>query len=122
MSRCKHTYTEEEAPTNTGSLNRPARFNLRLDCQARARTIKVFSDAKSHFYPNGLKGGFAEIWEKVFLPLCGHAMWNLHEGKSIDRQVVMTLIRPLEQRDTKRATYKRLQLSFEFNCKQQEQR
>ena len=49
MARCKHTYTEEEAPTNTGSLNRPARFNLRLDCQTRARTIKVFSDAKSHF-------------------------------------------------------------------------
>ena len=49
-------------------------------------------------------------------------MWNLHEGKSIDRQVVMTLIRPLEQRDTKRATYKRLQMSFQFNCKQQEQR
>ena len=114
MARCKHTYTEAEAPTNTGSLNRPARFNLRLDCSARARTIKVFKDAQTTFTRCDRKGGFAEVWEKVFLPLCEHAMWNLHEGKSIDRQVVMTLIRPLEQRDTKRATYKRLQLSFEL--------
>ena len=120
MGKCKHTYTDSEAPTNTGSLNRPARFNLRLDCSARARTLKVFSDAKRTFYPNGLKGGFAEVWEKVFLPLCEHAMWNLHEGKAIDRQVVMTLIRPLEQRDTKRATYQRLQMSFKFTEKQEQ--
>ena len=114
MGKCKHTYTEAEAPTNTGSLARPARFNLRLDCSARARTIKVFSDAKLTFYPQGLNGGFAEVWEKIFLPLCEHAMWNLHEGKSIDRQVVMTLIRPLEKRNTKRETYRRLQMSFDF--------
>lgn len=115
MSRCKHTYTDAEAPTNTGSLNRPARFNLRLDCSARARTLKVFSDAKRHFYPEGVKGGFAEVWEKHFLPLCEHAMWNLHEGKAVDRAVVMSLFGPIEQRDTKRATYQRLQLSFQFN-------
>lgn len=115
MSRCKHTYTEAEAPTNTGSLNRPARFNLRLDCQTRARTIKVFNDAQKTFCQPNKFACFADVWEKVFLPLCEHAMWNLHEGKSIDRQVVMTLIRPLEQRDTKRATYKRLQMSFQFN-------
>lgn len=38
----KHTYTNELAPTNTGSLLRPARFNLRLTCQSRARTHKAF--------------------------------------------------------------------------------
>lgn len=115
MSRCKHTYTDAEAPTNTGSIKRPARFNLRLDCSARARTIKVFKDAQLMFTPFDREGGFADVWEKIFLPLCEHAMWNLHEGKSIDRQVVMTLIRPLEQRDTKRATYQRLQMTLGFN-------
>lgn len=114
MSRCKHTYTEAEAPTNTGSIRRKARFNLRLDCSARARTLKVFSDAKKTFPTSEKGGGFAEIWEKYFLPLCEHAMWNLHEGKAIDRQVVHSLFRPIEPEDTKRATFKRLQMTFAF--------
>ena len=115
MGKCKHTYTEAEAPTNTGSLARPARFNLRLNCSARARTIKVFSDAKKTFPTREKGGGFAEIWEAYFLPLCEHAMWNLHEGKAVDRAVVHSLFRPIEQRDTKRASYRRLQLSFGFS-------
>ena len=115
MSRCKHTYTEAEAPTNTGSIRRKARFNLRPDCSARARTLKVFADAKSTFPTSEKGGGFAEIWEKYFLPLCEHAMWNLHEGKAIDRQVVHSLFRPIEPQDTKRDTFKRLQMSFDFN-------
>ena len=89
---------------------------MRLDCPVRARTIKVFKKGQEKFFTRvDRKGGFAEVWEKVFLPLCEHAMWNLEEGQAIDRQVVMTLIAPLEQRDTKRATYKRLQMSFQFN-------
>lgn len=114
-SRCKHTYTDELAPMNTGSINRPARFNLRLDCSTRARTIKVFSDAKRTFPTSEKNGGFAEIWERYFLPLCEHAMWNLHEGKAIDRAVVMSLFRNIELRDTKRATFRRLQMTLELH-------
>ena len=112
--KTKHTWTEAEAPTNTGSIRRKARFNLRLDCSARARTLKVFADAKRTFPTREKGGGFAEIWETYFLPLCEHAMWNLHEGKAVDRAVVHSLFRPIEQRDTKRATYERLQKSFDF--------
>ena len=117
MSKTKHTYTEAEAPLNTGSIRRKARFNLRLDCSARARTLKVFSDAKRTFPTSEKGGGFAEVWEKYFLPLCEHAMWNLHEGKAVDRAVVSSLFRPIEPQDTKRATFRRLQMSFDFAAK-----
>ena len=71
----KHTYTEELAPRNTGSVMRPARFNLRLTCQARARTLKALaalrlrrpsddgSDARERRDHN------ADTWERVALPL-----------------------------------------------------
>lgn len=67
----KHIYTEELAPHNTGSVSRPARFNLRLTCRARARTLRVLDDLKL-----GLEGGEggahpvrSDAWEKVALPL-----------------------------------------------------
>lgn len=108
----KHTYTEELAPTNTGSIRRKARFNLRLDCSARARTIKVFSDARKFFPMDCDDNNFAAVWERYFLPLCEHAMWNLHEGKKVDRLVVESLIAPIERPDTKRETFKRLQMTL----------
>ena len=42
----RHIYTEALAPLNTGSIERPARFNLRLTCQARARTHKALGEKR----------------------------------------------------------------------------
>ena len=45
----KHTYTREEAPTNTGSLSRPARFNLRrrhiIPIGTKIAALTVIGDA-----------------------------------------------------------------------------
>ena len=67
MSKCKYTYTEDQFPTNTGSLHRPARFNLRLTCQARARTHAVFSGFRKEF---GLADStnYAALFETKLLP------------------------------------------------------
>lgn len=120
-ARCKHTYTDELAPMNTGSISRPARFNLRLDCSTRARTIKLFSTAKDMFQNREKNGGFAEVWEQYLLPCLEHVFWHMKECKSIERQLMQNLFRPIEYRDTMRGTYQRLQMSFDFEAKKEVQ-
>ncbi len=60
----RHTYTEALAPLNTGSIERPARFNLRLTCQTRARTHKALSALRANAATTG-----AETWERIALPM-----------------------------------------------------
>ena len=63
----RHTYTEAEAPRNTGSVTRPARFNMRLTCSARARMHKAFAAVRE--LTEMEKGAtFADIWEAIVLP------------------------------------------------------
>ena len=108
----KHKYTEAEAPTNTGSLTRPARFNLRLDCQARARTLKVFADAKRLLDMPKDKCN-ADIWQEALLPALEHLCWHLRESPSAMKGVARSMFKPLPIEDYVRNRYAALKERFE---------
>ena len=108
MSNLKHKYTDAEAPMNTGSINRPARFNLRLTCSARARTMKVIEEARAAFQPPYKEYSGADVWEKYLLPLCEHAVWQLRNGNRSARLFVASMFTNLDPEDTVRSTFKRL--------------
>jgi hypothetical protein len=115
----KHRYTEAEAPTNTGSLDRPARFNLRLTCSARARTIKAF-DAVRELTGMDAGAAFADVWEDAILPAVEHVIWNAREAPRGTRNMMLDLFKPLAKEDYVRARYERLkerfgkQMTFDF--------
>lgn len=110
--KCKHTYTEDSFPTNTGSLKRPARFNLRLTCQARARTHAVFSGFRSAF---GLPEttNYAALYETRLLPTLEHVLRKLRHGDSATRAFFAKLADPLPKEDYLRQVYMRLKAKFE---------
>jgi len=112
MSRCKHTYTEDAYPTNTGSLSRPARFNLRLDCQTRARTLAVLSKYRKMF---SMKPGtnYADVWQSKILPTLEHVARKVEQGDKATSAFFMTLAEPLPREDHLREVYKRLKAKFE---------
>ena len=112
MSNCKHIYTDDLFPTNTGSLNRPARFNLRLTCQARARTHAVFSGFRQEFgLPKGTN--YAELFETKLLPTLEHVLRKLRHGDAATREFFAKLAEPLPKDDYLRAVYIRLKAKFE---------
>lgn len=108
----KHRYTEAEAPTNTGSVTRPARFNLRLTCSARARTVKVFREVRD---VTGMDAGktFADVWEERILPAVEHILWNAREAPRGTRNMMLDLFCPLAREDWTRARYERLKARFD---------
>ena len=108
----KHTYTRELAPTNTGSVTRPARFNMRQTCEVHARTTRLFLETKERL---GLPDDytFADVWEKALLPLCEHALWHLRESPSAMRSMVRSLYRPLPPEDYVRHRYAELKARLE---------
>lgn len=108
----KHTYTDAEAPRNTGSATRPARFNLRLTCSARARTIKVFDEVRRI---TGMADDkvFADVWEERLLPALEHILWNAREAPRGTRIMMMDLFKPLAKEDYVRARYERLKVRLE---------
>ena len=112
MSKCKHNYTETDFPTNTGSLNRPARFNLRLTCQARARTHAVFSGYRKAF---GLPDttNYAALFESKLLPTLEHVLRKLRHGDKATREFFAKLADPLPKEDYLRSIYMRLKARFE---------
>lgn len=108
----KHTYTRELAPTNTGSLNRPARFNLRQTCEVHARTTKLFVETRALLeLPKDYT--FADIWERAILPLAEHALWHLRESPTAVKGLVRSLYSPLDPSDYVRNRYKALKERFE---------
>lgn len=115
----KHRYTDEEAPTNTGSLARPARFNMRLTCSARARTVKVFREVRELTGMTPDKA-FADVWEEKILPAVEHILWNAREAPRGTRAFVLDLFKPLAKEDYVRARYEQLkarldrQATFDF--------
>ena len=115
---CKHTYTEDLAPTNTGSLTRPARFNLRLTCQARARTHAVFSGFRKEF---GLpkETNYAALYESKLLPTLEHVLRKLRHGDSATRQFFAKLADPLPKEDYLRAVFMCLKARFEPSQRQE---
>ena len=108
----KHRYTEEEAPMNTGSIKRPARFNLRLDCQTRARTHKLFCEARVLL---GLPKDytFADIWQTHFLVALEHILWHMKESPTAMRGMMRTLFERLPREDWVRNRYAELKARLE---------
>lgn len=112
MSRCKHTYTDDAFPTNTGSLNRPARFNLRLTCSARARTHKVFNKfRKSLGLPDTTN--YAAVFETSILPTLEHVLRKIETGDTATQEFFKSLAKPLPKEDYQLAIYRRLKAKFE---------
>jgi len=108
----KHTYTHELAPTNTGSLTRPARFNMRQTCEVHARTTKIFAETRAALgMPEDAT--FADVWETALLPLCEHALWHLRESPTAMKSMIRSLYRPLNPHDYVRNQFKRLKARFE---------
>ena len=108
----KHTYTHELAPANTGSLKRPARFNMRQTCEVHARTHKVFQETRQML---GLPPDtdYATLWEVALLPLAEHALWFMRESQSPVKAFVRSLYKPLDREDYVRSQYMRLKERFE---------
>lgn len=109
----KHEYTNDSFPTNTGSLERPARFNLRLTCSARARTIKALVELGKEY---GVTGGvLADVWEEVALLILEHHLRNVRSD--VVPEGLKALIRAeasrIKPEDRERAIYFRLKKKFE---------
>lgn len=108
----KHTYTNESFPTNTGSLSRPARFNLRLTCQARARTWKVMTDLAQEY---GVDDHcLADCWEKVALLILEHHVRNVRSPivpKAL-KQFIRNEAKLIHPEDRERAVYLRLKAKY----------
>ena len=108
----KHTYTRELAPANTGSVTRPARFNMRQTCEVHARTTKLFVETRERL---GLPkdATFADVWEEALLPLCEHALWHLRESPTAMKGVIRSLYKPLPAEDYVRNRYAVLKARLE---------
>ena len=92
-------------------MKRPARFNLRLDCETRARTVRMFEQTKEMLgYPDD--ASFADVWEGCLLAL-EHALWHLRESPSAVKSLVRSLYRPLPREDWVRNRYAALKARLE---------
>jgi len=108
----KHNYTEDDFPTNTGSLSRPARFNLRLTCQARGRTHAVLIKMR-RIFSMPQTANFADVWETKALPTLEHVIRKVEHGDKATAEFFRTLAKPLPKEDHLREVYKRLKAKFE---------
>lgn len=112
----KHSYTEAEAPTNTGSVTRPARYNLRLTCQARGRTHSILIRLREQ-YPDLLPKddtSEASVWEHVCLPILEHHERKLRIGDSATRAFVRAQAKPLPVEDHVKNLAQRMLPGFAF--------
>ena len=108
----KHTYTNDSFPTNTGSLVRPARFNLRLTCPARARLHAVMQALRKE-YAMPPSASYADVMEQVGLLIFEHHVRALRNGSADIRAYTRAQARPLPKEDHLRAVYERLRAKFE---------
>ena len=108
----KHNYTNADHPTNTGSQSRPARFNLRLTCSDRARTLKVFSETRELLgMPKDYS--FADVWSHGLLRLAERAVWHMKESPTAMKDLIKTLYTDLPKEDWVRARYAALKERLE---------
>lgn len=108
----KHTYTRELAPTNTGSITRPARLNLRQTVEVHARTHKAFCELRELIgMPRDTD--YATIFERALLPALEHIIWNIREAPRGTRNMMLDLFRPLAREDWARARYASYKERFE---------
>lgn len=115
----KHRYTHEDAPTNTGSISRPARFNLRQTVEVHARTHKLFQELRSTlgFPPDT---DYATIFEKAALPALEHLLWHLRESPTAMKGMARSMFRPLPEEDHVRNRYAVLKARLEPHRLEQE--
>ena len=108
----KHTYTNNDAPTNTGSRSRPARFNLRLTCSDRARTHKVLSEIRELL---GLPKDYcyADVWSAAAMPALEHLVWHMKESPSAMKAMAKSMFANLAPEDWVRARYAALKERLE---------
>lgn len=109
----KHTYTNESAPTNTGSLKRPARLNMRLTCSARARTHAVLSGLREEYGADTFGSTYAEIWENLALMILEHHLRTIRTGEAAIATYTRAQAMPLPKCDYERERYKRLKEKYE---------
>ncbi len=101
MGKCKHVYTNEEAPTNNGSVTRPARFNMRMTCATRGRWHTALIGLREE-YGDLLKGcgkSEADVVERVLLPIVEHHLRKLRIGDSATRRFFRAQAHPLPKED-----------------------
>lgn len=112
----KHTYTREEAPTNTGSLLRPARFNMRQTVEVHARTHALFQAVRTL---TGLPkdAAYADVWEEKILLAMEHIVWHMANSPSAVRGFLLSLFDPLPREDYVRNRYEQLRLRFDSKAR-----
>ena len=115
----KHVYKEGQAPMNTGSMTRPARFNLRLTCSARGRTHSVLIALREK-YDLPKDASFADVWEQKALMILEHHVRDLEIGDSAVRAYTRTKAEPLPPEDYQRYRYEQLKLKFERQPKKED--
>lgn len=114
MAKSKYTWTDDEAPTNTGSVTRKARFNLRMDCSTRARTHRIFTSIREI---TGMdrrtdKKSYADVWEEKALLALEHIVRRVRHGSKADKAYFLALFDRLPPEDYERAQYERLKERF----------
>ena len=116
----KHKYTEAEAPTNTGSITRPARLNLRLTCSDRARTHKVLCELRDLLkLPKDYC--YADVWSHAGLLALERLVWHIKESPTAMKGVALSMFRPLPTEDHVRNRYAALKKRFETKARDAEQ-
>lgn len=115
----KHVYTRDKAPTNTGSIARPARFNLRQTCEVHARTHKVFQELRDElgFSKNT---DYATLFEEAILPALEHISWHIKESPTAMKGLMRSLFRNLPKEDHVRNRYAVLKARLEPRKPEQE--
>ena len=94
----KHTYTRETAPTNTGSLTRPARFDLRQSVEVHARTHKAIQKIRRYAGMDD-SASYAEVWESKILLALEHIIWHIENSPTSVRNFVLSLFDLLPKED-----------------------
>lgn len=108
----KYNYTDAEAPTNTGSHSRPARFNLRLTCSDRARTHKVLGEIRELLHlPKDYC--YADVWSHAALGALEHLVWHMKESPSAMKTMAKSMFVNLPQEDWVRNRYAVLKARLE---------
>lgn len=107
MSNRKHTYTEGLAPRNTGSIRKPARFNLRLTCRQFGQIHNLIKRTRSTFkiapeIPD------CEVVTGFWFPIVDHVCRNVVWGSDLESNYCKGLARSLPVHDHLRQRAKRL--------------
>lgn len=118
--RGKYRYAGGDVPTNTGSVERPARLNLRLTCSARGRTHSVLIALREK-YDLPKDASFADVWEQKALMILEHHVRDLEIGDSAVRAYTRTKAEPLPPEDYQRYRYEQLKLKFERPAKKDDE-